>query len=262
MARHLAVLLSILIFGTGAMPRVPAAGLPPAFVLPPILMYHRVDVDRPADAVGRELTISPARFAGQLAYLKSRGITGISMEQLQERLKSGAPLDHVVVLTFDDGYADQYTYALSLLRRYRDAATFYIITSTVDEPRHLTWSQLRRMRALGQDIAAHGVVHDDLSLMPGPEQRLQIDGSLRLLRQQLHAAVTSYAFPSGRFNRRTLQLVRQAGVDFAVTTDRRYVIAPENRFELPRVRVMRDWTSAQFGDALQAAVEDAGVVRR
>lgn len=236
--------------------------LPAAFVPPPILMYHRVDVDRPADPVGRELTVSPGQFTDQLAYLKRRGITAISMEQLRERLESGAPLDHVVVLTFDDGYADQYTYALPLLRRFHDAATFYVITGTLDGPRHLSWAQLRVLHAFGQDIAAHGVAHDDLSLMSGAQQTAQIDDSVRLLRQGLHTAVTSYGYPSGRFNRLTLQLVERAGVDLAVTTDRRYVIAPENRFELSRVRVRSDWTIAQFGRALQAALEQGRVVRR
>lgn len=264
MARHLAALLLIVLFGTAAVPRAarPSPTLPPVFVPPPILMYHRVDVDRPADRVGRELTVSPGQFAGQLAYLKSRGITGISMEQLRERLESGAPLDHVVVLTFDDGYADQYTYALPLLRRFRDAATFYIITGMLDGPRHLSWTQLRLMRTMGEDIAAHGVAHDDLSLMGSSQQTMQIDDSVRLLEQRLHAAVSSYGYPSGRFNRLTLQLVRHAGVDLAVTTDPRYVIAPENRFELPRVRVRSDWSLAQFAQALQSALEQGQIVRR
>src|SRR6185437_1865442 len=114
------------------------------------------------DRVGRELTVSPQQFAEQLAYLKAHGITGISMDELRERLESGAPLDRVVVLTFDDGYADQFTYAFPLLRQYRDAATFYIVTGALDAPRHLTWAQLESMHAAGEDIAAHGVAHDDL----------------------------------------------------------------------------------------------------
>lgn len=263
MVRHLCVLLVVLAFGAGTAraPR-PQPTLPPAFVPPPILMYHRVDVDHPADRVGRELTVSPQQFAAQLAYLKERGITGISMEQLRERLEAGAPLDHVVVLTFDDGYADQYTYAFPLLRRYRDAATFYIVTGTLERQRHLTWAQLASMHGAGQDIAAHGLAHNDLSRMSNAQQALQIDDSVEMLEQRLHAAVTSYGYPSGRFNRMTLQLVQQAGVDFAVTTDSTYVLAPENRFEMPRLRVRSDWSVAQFGRALQTALDRSQIVRR
>lgn len=264
MVRRLAALLLIALFGmgTGARAPHPVMALPPAFVPPPILMYHRVDVDHPADPVGRELTISPGQFASQLAYLKSRHIEGISMEQLIERLESGAPLDHIVVLTFDDGYADQSTYALPLLRRFGDDATFFVVTGTLDTPRHLTWADLARMRADGEDIGAHGVEHDDLSLMSREQQVRQIDDSVELLRRRLRVPVDSYCYPSGRFNRMTLQLVRAAGVSAAVTTDPVYVIGPENRYEMPRVRVRGDWGLEAFADAVQGAVEDARIVRR
>jgi peptidoglycan/xylan/chitin deacetylase (PgdA/CDA1 family) len=225
-------------------------------------MYHRVDVDHPADRVGRELTITPEQFSTQLGYLREHGIVGISMDELRERLESGAPLDHVVVLTFDDGYADQYAYALPILRHFGDAATFYVITGAIDGPHHLTWTQLARMRALGQDIDAHGVAHDDLSHMSAAQQAMQIDTSIEALRRRLHAPVTSYCYPSGRFNRATLQLVREAGVDLAVTTDPVYVIAPENRYELPRIRVRADWTTADFASALQTALLHGRIVER
>ncbi len=149
-----------------------------------------------------------------------------------------------------------------MLHRYGDRATFFIITSLVGKPRHLTWPQLEVMSALGEDLAAHGVQHDDLSLMPAAEQAAQIDGSLRLLREKLHVAAASYCYPSGRFNRETLDLVRRAGVDLAVTTDPKYVIGPENRFEMPRIRVRGEWSLPAFAAALRGASERARIVRR
>jgi peptidoglycan/xylan/chitin deacetylase (PgdA/CDA1 family) len=263
MASRLVSLLSILLVAAGAGRPAPSStpGLPVAFVPPPILMYHRVDVDRPRVAVGRQLTVSPEAFAAQLSYLKSCGIEGISIAELERRLATGKPLDHVVAITFDDGYADQFTYALPILRRFRAAATFYIITQAIDTPRHLTWTQLEMMRAVGQDVAAHGLQHDDLSLMTPAQQARQIDGSIAALQTRLHARIDSYGYPSGRFNRETLALVRQAGVDLAVTTDRTFVIPPENRFELPRLRVRGGWSLADFASALQEARERAQIVR-
>lgn len=263
MGRPLATLLLIVFFCAGATARSPSPQpvLPSAFVPPPILMYHRVDSDNPRDAVGRELTVSPAQFAAQLAYLKSRGITGISMEQLHQRLLAGAPLDHVVVLTFDDGYADQYENAVPLLHEYGATATFYIVTGLIDTPRHVTWAQLDVMRALGEDISAHGVQHDDLSQMSPAQQEYQINDSVSLLRRRLHVAAASYCYPSGRFNRTTLTLVRSAGIDLAVTTDPSYVIAPENRFEMPRIRVRSEWTLADFASAIRNGLQRAQIVR-
>jgi peptidoglycan/xylan/chitin deacetylase (PgdA/CDA1 family) len=245
----LALILAVLAVATP----LPAPTLPPVFVPPPILMYHRVDVDRPGDRVGRELTVSPAQFEEQLAYLKANGIAGISMAQLEQRLELGDSLDRAVVLTFDDGYADQYAYAVPLLRRYGDSATFYIVTGNVGRRGHVTWPELQAMAAEHMDIAAHGVQHDDLSLMSPAQQALQIDDSIKELRERLKMPIDSYAYPSGRFNSETLELVREADVPLAVTTDPSYVIAPETRLELPRLRVRSDWTLAQFATAVEGA---------
>ncbi len=92
---------------------------PKTFVPPPILMYHRIDVASPGDTISRDLTISPQQLQGQLDYLKVRGIAAISMAELERRLRRHRALDHAVVLTFDDGYADQYHYAVPLLRTFR-----------------------------------------------------------------------------------------------------------------------------------------------
>lgn len=264
MLRRLMIVVLTGVFGTAVTPAgaVSGRGFPPAFVPPPILMYHRIDRDHPADAVGRELTLSPTAFAAQLAYLKRSGIAGISMHQLLVRLETGAPLDHVVVLTFDDGYADQYTYALPLLRRFGDSATFFVITGTLGTPRHLTWTELARMRADGEDVAAHGVEHDDLSSMSRAQQAAQIDRSVRRLRRRLRVPADSYAYPSGRFDRTTLRLVRAAGIALAVTTDPAYVIAPENRFELVRIRVRNGWTAPQFAGAIESALVHGRIVQR
>jgi len=240
----------------------PQPALPAAFEPPPILMYHRVDTDRPRDAVGRQLTVTPQRFREQLTYLRNQGITAISMAQLQWRLEHHESLARTVVMTFDDGYADQYTYVVPLLRASRAGATFYIVTGEVGRARHLTWQQLRAMAADRLDLAAHGVRHDDLSLMTPAQQAYQIDRSVETLQRFLHAPVQSYAYPSGRFNRTTLQLVREAGVAMAVTTDPVYVLPPENRFEMFRVRVRGEWSIRDFAAALHAASERRQVVVR
>jgi peptidoglycan/xylan/chitin deacetylase (PgdA/CDA1 family) len=103
------------------------------------------------------------------------------------------------------------------------------------------------------DLGAHGVQHDDLSLMTPAQQAYQIERSVQTLQTCLHEPVESYAYPSGRFNRTTLKLVREAGVALAVTTDPVYVLPPENRFEMTRVRVRGEWSIRDFAAALRHA---------
>ena len=226
---------------------------PVAFVPPPILMYHRIDVDRPKDAVGRSLTVQPSSFDAQLEYFKSAGIAVISMEQLYRRILEHRTVERTVVLTFDDGYADQYRYAVPLLQKYGDGATFYVVTGMLGRPAHLTWPQLRDMARLGMDVAAHGVAHTDLSAMSARAQTGQIDGSVDVLRGRLNVPVDSYAYPSGRFNRETLRIVERAGIPLAVTTDAAFVLRPASPLELTRIRVKSGWGIEQFARAVQAA---------
>lgn len=235
--------------------------LPFSFVPPPILMYHRVDVDHPRAPIGRQLTVTPGQLQLQLAYLRAQGISAISMADLDRRLRDGGDLGRVVVLTFDDGYADQYRYAVPLLRRYGARATFYIVTNNVGRPGHVTWNELRAMVTDGMDVAAHGVRHDDLSLMTSAQQRFQVDDSVRVLERRLHIAIDSYAYPSGRFDAETLQAVRHAEIPLAVTTDPHFVIPPENRLEMTRVRVRGDWGIVQFEDGVEQALTHAAIVK-
>jgi peptidoglycan/xylan/chitin deacetylase (PgdA/CDA1 family) len=148
------------------------------------------------------------------------------------------------------------------LRAFRAQATFYIITTEIGRPYHLSWPQLRAMEAMHMDVAAHGVYHDDLSTMTRSQQAFEIDDSLRALRAGLHAPVQSYAYPSGRFNRETLQLVQSAGMQLGVTTDPKYVLLPADRFEMTRVRVRGQWTLADFSAALASAMRVRGIVLR
>lgn len=234
--------------------------LPPTFAVPPVLMYHRVDPVAPGDRIGRLLTVTPLQFEGQLAYLKSKGIAAISMAQFERRVQMHQDLRRTVVLTFDDGYADQYTYALPLLRKYDASATFYIVTGQLGRPRHLTWQLLDRLAHLRMDLGAHGVAHDDLSAMTVDRQAFQIERSVNALRSRLHAPVDSYAYPSGRFNRDTLRLVALAGVPLAVTTDPAYVLQPRNALEITRLRVRGDWTVRDFAASVTAALAKPQVV--
>ncbi|MBV8363995.1 MAG: polysaccharide deacetylase family protein [Candidatus Eremiobacteraeota bacterium] len=251
--RHLAALFMALLI-TGASPKT--------FVAPPILMYHRVDRNSPQDRTSRDLTVAPSELERQLAYLKAHRIAAISMADFENRLAHRLPLDHAVVLTFDDGYADQYSHALPLLRRFGDDATFYIITGELGKTNHLTWDELRLMQRDHMDIAAHGVKHDDLALMSDSQQWYQIATSIRTLHDRLHVPIESYAFPSGAFNYRTLAILKSEHIPLAVTTDPRYVIPPQTALELPRIRVHGWWSLKDFSRAIRkASTHDRQVIR-
>ena len=73
-----------------------------------------------------------------------------------------------MILTFDDGYADNYTNAFPLLQKYGMIGHFFIITDFVNEkrPEYMTWPQIEEMSAAGQRFGSHSRNHPDLKGKP------------------------------------------------------------------------------------------------
>ncbi|HSR12547.1 MAG TPA: polysaccharide deacetylase family protein, partial [Thermodesulfobacteriota bacterium] len=135
----------------------------------PILYYHRV-----AEGVSPRLGVSPAAFRRQLEYLRKRGFTSVSFENLQDHLTSGCPLPrNPVILSFDDGYADVYTRAFPILKSVGFTATVFLVSEYIGlrsewegceagNPPLLTRDQIREMAAEGFRFGSHSRTHRSL----------------------------------------------------------------------------------------------------
>lgn len=234
-----------------ALLRLPAS-LPDRVIHVPILMYHHVSSAPPATALNYGLTVTDEAFAGQLAYLRDHGYRTVLLRQVFEALYEGKPLPaRPVVLTFDDGYLDNYTDALPLLRRFHDVGEFNIISAypgiTLGVNTYMTWSQLRALAAAGMEIGSHTVDHQDLGTLSEDKIRFELRDSRNVLQRTLHVPVQFLAYPSGEpfrhggiaAQQEVLKLVPQYGyvgalLDGPLTTGRQDARAP---FELRRVRV-------------------------
>lgn len=214
--------------------------------LPTILMYHQVDPQQPGDAIGRALTISPAQLSDELDYLAERHLRAVSVDDYLHATRAKRSTDDMVILTFDDGYADQYTQALPILLQHHARATFFITTGNVGRRNHVTWAQIREMAHSGMSIGGHNVEHVDLAALTASQQRYQIEGCLAALREHAGIEADTYAYPSGSFNRKTLAILATEPITLAFTTDPSRRIGVEPRFEIPRLRVKDITTMSEF----------------
>ncbi len=237
MSRWIVALLAALVFAT------PAGAAVPAGV--PVLMYHQVDARTPADAVGRSLTLTPAAFEAQLAWLRAHHIVTLTTDELVRALARGAHPTNAVVLTFDDGYRDAATVALPLLVRYGARASFYVSAGFLGDGRHLSWAQLRTMRAAGMEIGCHGTHHLDLTTLSRAGASAEIGHCAATLARYL-APPTTYAYAAGRWNATTIALVRAAGFTCALTERPGVVASLRSPYELPRRRIARTTDLAAF----------------
>jgi len=214
----------------------------------PVLMYHRVDTVVPRDAVGRDLTVEPQAFAAQLRFLRDHHIDAITASELVDGIAAGRPRRRAVVLTFDDGYADNATTAFPLLVKYHARGTFYVSSGFVGTPGHLTWKQMRTMQGAGMEIACHGSEHLDLSTLDRAGQLREAGGCVRRFERYLGGMRSvTYAYPAGKYDATTLGVLRELRIRAAFTERPGTVVDLRRPYELPRRRIRHADGVAAFG---------------
>lgn len=209
----------------------------PSGLPPPILMYHYIrNVDPGIDPLGYELSVTPDDFNNQMAWLHEQGYIGVRMDGITRCLRGEAPCpSKAIALTFDDGYADAYTDALPVLKRYGLIATFYIATNFIGQPGYMTWEQVAELRDAGMEIGAHTVSHPDLTTLDWETAGFEIAQSKAELDQRLGINVISFCYPTGLYNAGIEEQVRAAGYLNATTT--RWDNDTSDIMALPRRRI-------------------------
>jgi len=201
-------------------PPPPAPTPRPKTVYVPILVYHLVRPARKTDPPSvRKYNVVPELFAEELKYLKEHGYTTITFDRLAACLRRGAPLPaQPVIICFDDGWENQYRYALPLLRQYRFVATFFIYPLAIGKKNYLSWDQVNEIAAAGMPIGSHSLTHPYLDRMTDEKKlRAEIFTSKRLLEEKTGRPVTAFAYPFGRYNPQVRALVKAAGYTTART---------------------------------------------
>ena len=181
----------------------------------PILMYHYVSVP-PAgsDVYRRDLSVSPELFRSHLQALADAGYTPISMYDLVDHLNQGAPLpEKPVILTFDDGYRDNYENAFPSLTEFGMTAMFFVVTDYMDEgnPLYLSWDMAREMQAAGMFIESHGRNHASLRNRNDDYLIWQALGSAETIEHELGVRPRFITYPFGHYDGNTIRIFESAG---------------------------------------------------
>lgn len=182
---------------------VQAAGAPRI----PVLLYHRIG------DTGGHLTIETDQFDADLSRLKDEGYESISLHLFQSALRGDevALPQKPVVITFDDGYLDNYLNAFSVLRKHHMTATFFIITSLVGEYDRLAVGHIREMQAAGMTFGSHTVSHRSLGDLEQFEVEAELKKSKIVMEEVLRRKVDYIAYPKGSFNPLTIQAAENLG---------------------------------------------------
>jgi len=216
----------------------------------PILMYHHVGEPPPgADAIRRDLTVSPSQFEAQLAYLSEEGYQTIHLSDLIVHLQMGRRLPpKPVVITFDDGYRDAFTNAYPLLKEYGFVATFFIITRLADEGRedYLSWAEIKALHAAVMEIGSHTYTHPDLRGQPYDYVVWQVLGSKEAIEARIKEPVRLFSHPSGKYDQQVVEVLKSTGFWGAVAISQGAHQFSDRTFELQRMRVRGSYNMYDF----------------
>lgn len=171
----------------------------------PVLMYHAVSDNLWG---GAELFVSPSSMEEQLLYLKEHGYTTITFEDLYRIDEIEKP----VMLTFDDGYDDNYEYLYPLLRKYDSKATIFMISGRIGskETHKMTAKQLKELsRSDLVSIQSHTFTHESLGTLSRRDQEAQIKQAANALLECTGKYPFVLCYPHGSYNEDTLDIEKK-----------------------------------------------------
>lgn len=204
----------------------------------PVLNYHQIN-----DTEKNALTVNTEQFEAQMKYLAENGYTTITPADMLDAWENGTQLpEKPIIITFDDGYLDNYNHAYPILEKYQLKATIFLISDYVGTyPNYLTWSDVQEMHESGLiDFESHTLSHEELTKAPSlDEAKHQLVASKQAIDWNIgHGkSVAFIAYPCGEYDADIEQATKDAGYRAAFTVNYGLAEPGENPFILDRVPI-------------------------
>lgn len=161
----------------------------------PILVYHSVTNN--IFSKNKDLFAKPDEFEKQLKWINSHGYTTIFPDQL----KAVQNIHKPILITFDDGYSDNYTIVYPLVKKYRVKICIFVATRFINKEHYLTSDQIKEMSRSGLVcIESHTVSHHHLSQLPPSELKYELEKSKDDILKLTGKTPIALAYPYGDFN--------------------------------------------------------------
>jgi peptidoglycan/xylan/chitin deacetylase (PgdA/CDA1 family) len=199
----------------------------------PILEYHVLGAPA-AEAPYPELYVSRPDFHQQMDWLDQHGYEAVTLEEVERAWYHGGTLPaKPVVISFDDGYRPQFTYALPELRKHGWPGVLNLKAEGSD----LYESNVKAMIDAGWELASHTIDHSDLTTLGPAELKRETAGARAILRREYGVPVKDFCYPAGQFDATVIAAVEAAGYVTA-TTEIAGEANRESPYELARFEIL------------------------
>lgn len=196
----------------------------------PILLYHRIGTENDCKQPVSCTLID--EFDKEINYLKKNNYYFINIEELMNYINGKIILPNKsVLITFDDGYKNNYIYAFPIIKKYHAKATIFINTNFIGRKvplrvggnifnevlqdkadvfyYFLSWDEIKEMYKEGIDFQPHGHSHSDLTKIGEKDIIKEICKSKEILEKTLRKKIYFFSYPFGRYNKKVISLLQK-----------------------------------------------------
>ena len=215
----------------------------------PVIMYHRV-INNPENEGVYGTYIYEDMFKKHLQYLKDKNYTVITFKDLDKigwrnRFEKGRKY---IILTFDDGYKDNYDLAFPILKEFNFKATIFLMgSSTYNEwdvkaggERKfslMSVEMIKEMQDYGIEFGAHTFNHPKINTLSNEEIEHQIVDVKKPLEEKIGKEIITFAYPYGILNDYAKEMAKKAGYTFALATDSGSVCLSDDLYQIRRIAI-------------------------
>jgi peptidoglycan/xylan/chitin deacetylase (PgdA/CDA1 family) len=201
----------------------------------PVLAYHRVGYTTD------NLTVTPERFSNDLDSLQQRGYCSISLEEFQKFLddRNVEMPEKPILITFDDGYLDNFDNAYPILRNHGMVGTFFVITDMLWTKDRLMPENIVEMSQGGMSFGSHTVTHRALGELDQAAIYDELVNSKATLESVLGKKIDAIAYPRGSYNEVVVNIAKSVGYITGLTVREGICMKDSPDFELRRIPIFK-----------------------
>lgn len=187
----------------------------------PVLMYHHVQPQSQAVEKNQTATsVDDGVFDQQIQYLISQGYTFLTAKELVDALRNKSQVSSKsIVLTFDDGYLDNYRFAYPVIKKYGVKGNFMITTGLLGGSDYMSWENVREMAGSGfAYFTDHTWSHYAVGYGEADKIRYEITTARQQLQENTGQTVDLFTYPYGSFSDLSIDILKQEGFTGAFST--------------------------------------------
>jgi peptidoglycan/xylan/chitin deacetylase (PgdA/CDA1 family) len=203
-----------------------------------------------------KLRVSPKKFRRQMQYLKEKGYQSMSFSDLINYFNTGnLHIAKPLIITFDDGYRDNYINAFPVLKEFGFKAAFFIVTDFIDDEslwniedkeKLMNWDEIKEMFSSGMEFGSHTVSHPLLLNYPREKMFNEIGYSKRALEKIVGTEISCFSYPYGKFDDEAKKVVRKCEYQVACSAKMGKVNLRDDIYSLKRILIRGDETLFDF----------------